>query len=119
MDFYLVTVRVKDMDKSVEFYSGLLGLPVRSRRQSGSGSELCFFGLEGQPQIELIYNPAEPEVTYSGFNLAVSVDDLDAATAMLEAHGYPIHAGPTSPGPNVRFTHFLDPNGIVVSLHQK
>lgn len=114
MEFSLVTVHVKDMDKSIEFYNGALGMDIVSRREGGR-NQLCFLGKEGQPQIELVSGSGDEEVIYSGFSIGFYVDSTDAAVKQLESKGYAVHSS-SSPAPTVRITHFLDPNGITIAL---
>ncbi|MDR3123771.1 MAG: VOC family protein [Treponema sp.] len=115
MTYTHTTVPVSDMDKSIGFYQGLLGLKLVRRVPSGNG-ELAFLGEAGQPNIELICRPGEPKPVYSGFTLGFRVDSLKDGTAKLEQAGYPLVRGPVSPSPAVTFSFFHDPDGIEIQL---
>jgi lactoylglutathione lyase len=115
MTYMHTTVRVKDMERSLGFYQGLLGLKLVRRSPSGNG-ELAFLGEAGQPNIELICHPGEETPPYSGFTLGFRVDSLKEGTAKLEQSGYPLVRGPVSPNPAVSFSFFHDPNGIEIQL---
>ena len=115
MIYLHTTVHVRDMEKSLGFYQGLLGLGLVRRGPSGNG-ELAFLGEAGQPNIELICRPGEDLPACSGFSLGFRVESLDAGTALLEQAGYPLVRGPVSPNPAVRFSFFRDPDGIEIQL---
>jgi lactoylglutathione lyase len=115
MTYMHTTVHVSDMEKSLGFYQGLLGLGLVRRSPSGDG-ELAFLGEAGQPNIELICRPGETKPAYSGFTLGFRVDSLKDWTARLEQAGYPLVRGPISPNPAVSFSFFHDPDGIEIQL---
>jgi lactoylglutathione lyase len=115
MTYMHTTVYVSDMERSLGFYQGLLGLKLVRRSPSGNG-ELAFLGEAGQPNIELICHPGEEKPAYSGFSLGFRVDSLKEGTAKLEQAGYPLVRGPISPNPAVSFSFFHDPDGIEIQL---
>ncbi len=116
MKFAFVTIYVKDMDKSISFYNGLLGLEITMRRLTGDGGEMAMLGGAGSSQVELLYVPQAPAADYSGFSVGIEVADLDEAAAFLAREGYPIQRGPASPAPDVRFAFIQDPNGVEIEL---
>jgi lactoylglutathione lyase len=115
MIYMHTTIHVSDMEKSLGFYQGLLGLNLVRRSPSGNG-ELAFLGENGQPNIELICHPGEEKPAYSGFSLGFRVESLKEGTAALEQAGYPLVRGPLSPNPAVSFSFFHDPDGVEIQL---
>jgi lactoylglutathione lyase len=115
MTYMHTTVYVRDMEKSLGFYQGLLGLNLVRRSPSGSG-ELAFLGEAGQPNIELICHPGEAVPAPGGFSLGFRVESLREGTAKLEQAGYPLVRGPISPNPAVSFSFFHDPDGLEIQL---
>jgi lactoylglutathione lyase len=115
MIYMHTTVYVSDMEKSLSFYQGLLGLKLVRRSPSGNG-ELAFLGEAGQPNIELICHPGEEKPAHSGFTLGFRVESLKDGTAKLEQAGCPLVRGPVSPNPAVSFSYFHDPDGIEIQL---
>ncbi|MDL2233128.1 VOC family protein [Ruminococcaceae bacterium OttesenSCG-928-L11] len=115
MHFDFITVYVADMEASIRFYNGLLGLEVLRRHPIEDG-ELAFLGVDGQPTIEIISGPAFADNTYNGFSIGIAVPSLDDATKRMEENGYPLVRGPISPNPSARFSYFRDPHGIEVQL---
>ena len=105
-----VTVRVRDVEKSVRFYEEFAGLHVTRRLPTGP---VFLSAGEGECSMELI----QSDVTYAGSGISVGfhVDDVDAQREKLLAAGYeptPI----TSPNPSVRFFFVNDPDGLQVQF---
>lgn len=48
-----ITLRVRDLEASLNFYHSILGLPI-DRRFESRGRQIVMLGTEGQPKIELI-----------------------------------------------------------------
>jgi len=112
MHFTHVTLHVKDIEQSLAFYHGALGMPV-ARRLSGADGPV-FLGGAGGPLIELIGGAERP--AFAGFSLGFTVPSLADAEAALAAAGYPKVRGPISPRPGVAFSFFKDPGGAEIEL---
>ena len=112
MKFYHVTLRVKDLEKSLAFYQGVLGLPILRRSPAARGP--VFLGEKGQPTVELVGETEAP--SFAGFSVGFEVDSLEEATKKMEAAGYPRIRGPNSPSPDVVFSFFKDPDGVEIQL---
>ena len=119
MKFSFVTIYVQDMDKSLEFYHNALGLGIVERRFVDSGGEMAMVGEEGQPTIELLFDPVYAQNSYTGFSIGIEVESLDEAVAHLESYGCFVVRGPYSPTPDVRFSFVRDPNDIAVELIER
>jgi lactoylglutathione lyase len=104
---YLHTmVRVRDLDKSLEFYCGRLGLKeIRRMDNPGGRFTLVFLAApedearanaEKAPMLELTYNwDAEDYGSARNFgHLAFVVDDIYATCAKLQAAGVTINRPP-------------------------
>ncbi|MFT4145810.1 MAG: VOC family protein [Mobilitalea sp.] len=112
MKFSLATLYVKDMEKSLEFYNTLIGLPIVRRQVIGEGNELVFLGA-GDTLLELI--PTDGNVQYAGFSIGFEVEDLLAAKEQLENNGYKIKRE-MSPNPSLTLCFLDGPNGEEVEL---
>lgn len=122
---YLHTmVRVTDLDASLAFYCGKLGLIELSRRDHEQGRfTLVFLGAPGdagqgmqQPMVELTYN-WDPESYEGGRNfghLAYEVDDIYAACERLRAGGVIINRPPR----DGRMAFVRSPDNISIELLQ-
>ncbi len=114
--------RVKDLEKTVDFYQNVLGLEQTSRSTSGRGSQLVFFKAPGSDEeIEICKfdesGPVQvgPDLTH----LAFEVEDLEEFAKLAAAKGYPLSDGPhkSSSGSVIAF---LDaPEGYEIELIQK
>ncbi len=116
MNFCWVTLPVKDLEASLAFYNGILGLQIYSKH-SGNGIEMAMLGEENQPKIELIYMSDKQDKTFhSDISVGIAVESLDSAIQHLKTNQIPIASGPVSPAPNTRFFFVLDPDGYEVQL---
>jgi lactoylglutathione lyase len=118
-------VRVKDLEKSLEFYCKQLGLVEISRRESQQGRfTLVFLSApndiveeQNSPLIELTYNWDTEE--YSGGrnfgHLAFQVDDIYSLCEKLQSSGIIINRPPR----DGRMAFVRSPDGISIELLQK
>ena len=117
-------IRVKDQDKSIDFYTRHLGMKViRQKNFEGGRFTNTFIGYgdeSSEAVIELTYNwdQNEPYSHGSGFgHLAVGVPDIYATCEALEAEGVSI---PRKPGPMMHGTTVIafieDPDGYKIEL---
>ncbi len=118
------TLKVKDLDESVRFYTEVIGLKLNRRFNAGPESEIAFLG-DGMyagdgtsaTEIELICVKGSSTVSVGeDISWGFVVDSLDDTMASLKAKGVAIHSGPFSPAPFIRFIYILDPNGFKLQL---
>ncbi len=128
MSRYLHTmIRVKDLDKSVDFYTRLMGMKeLRRNEVPGGRYTLAFVGFESNPEqaeIELTHN-WDQETPYdvgSGFgHFAVGVPDVAAACEEVTAGGGKVTrpAGPVKHGTTI-IAFVEDPDGYKIELIQR
>ncbi len=120
-------LRVKNLEKSVEFYTKLLGMKELRRREVPDGKyTLVFVGYGETPgvnEIELTFNWDQTEgyELGTGFgHLAVGLPDVYKACDELKAAGAKItrEAGPVKFGTTV-IAFVEDPDGYKVELVQR
>ncbi len=120
-------IRVKDLDKSVDFYTRLLGMTELRRMEFPGGKfTLCFLGYgpeESEAVLELTYNwdQEDPYDLGSGYgHIALAAPDIYETCKELEAAGCPM---PRPPGPmkhGSRVIAFVeDPDGYKIELVQR
>ncbi|MBQ3078004.1 MAG: VOC family protein [Clostridia bacterium] len=101
------TINVSDMQKSLDFYCGLLKLEVvRKIGEIGDPMCICFLGEQGKTQHELICNATKPEpsaTTSFGF----TPDNLEE---IVEA------CKDTAVKASERFWFVKDPDGYKIQL---
>jgi lactoylglutathione lyase len=132
MEYLHTMVRVADIDASLDFYCGALGLEEMSRYENDRGRfTLVFLAAPGDaeraranqaPMVELTYNwPVEGEdgETYAGGrnfgHLAYRVDDIYAACERLQANGVTINRPPR----DGHMAFVRSPDGISIELLQR
>ncbi len=129
MSSYLHTmVRVRDLERSVRFYTGLLGMREIRRNEVPDGRyTLAFVGFDdnahGQAEIELTYNwdQATDYEVGSGFgHFAVGVPDVAAACEHVRTGGGKVtrEAGPVKFGTTV-IAFVEDPDGYKIELIER
>ena len=127
MEYLHTMVRVTDLDQSLDFYCGKLGLVEMSRIVSEQGRYTLVYlaapddaeeaKTTKRPLVELTYN-WDPEVYTGGRNfghLAFAVDDIYATCGKLQEAGVTINRPPRDG--YMAFIH--SPDNISIELLQK
>jgi len=127
MNYLHTMVRVSDLDQSLEFFCGKLGLVEIDRKDSEKGRfTLIFLAAPGDaeaariskaPLVELTYN-WDPEDYTGGRNfghLAYAVDDIYALCQTLMDRGVTINRPPR----DGHMAFIRTPDGISIELLQK
>jgi lactoylglutathione lyase len=113
--------RVSDLEKTVSFYTDVLGLKEIRRHTSPRGSQLVFLQTPGsEEEIELCkFDESGPVNVGSDItHLAFEVDDLEAFAKHAAAKGYPLSDGPTKTGSGGMIAFIDAPEGYEVELIQ-
>lgn len=114
--------RVCDLDRTLEFYTKVLGLEMVRRSKSPRGSELVFLKAPGsEEEIEICkFDESGPVVVGPDLtHLAFAVDDMDAFAKHAAALGYPLSDGPTRTSSGSIIAFVDAPEGYEVELIQK
>lgn len=120
-------IRVKDLDRSLEFYTKHLGMKELRRREVPDGKyTLAFVGYGETPgvnEIELTFNWDQTDGYDLGSafgHLAVGLPDVYKACAEMKANGVTVtrEAGPVKFGTTV-IAFVEDPDGYKVELVQR
>jgi lactoylglutathione lyase len=112
-------IRVKDLEATLEFYIGFLGLKETRRHPIGDEATLVFLSDEaGTHEIELTYNHdgRDYDLGNQFGHLAFLVDDLPAVQAEVEKRGWWSRASKPEAGTKYIFVH--DPNGYDIEILQ-
>ncbi|MDF0645449.1 MAG: VOC family protein [Nitrospira sp.] len=120
--FLHTRMRVSDLDRTIRFYTEVLGLDVLQRKTSPRGSQLAFLRVPNSDElIELTsFPPSGPvHVQADLVHLAFQVDNLEDTIAALGAKGVPITDGPTTTSSGSRFIFIDAPDGYEVELIER
>jgi lactoylglutathione lyase len=126
--FLHTMLRVGNLERSVAFYTNLLGMKELRRRDVPDGKyTLVFLGYgegnkEGQGEIELTYNYGVEryEIGTAFGHLAVGVPDVKAACEAVRAGGGRVtrEAGPVKFGTTI-IAFVEDPDGYKIELIER
>ena len=129
---------VSNLERSVDFYTRLLGFKVETRLQikspgieqitgfAGAHLDACIVSIEGF-RLELIQYLSPPGVkldtrtnNVGAAHVGLWVDDVEAKYREMLAAGVRFRGAPTSSLPGrPKVTYFLDPDGITLELMQR
>jgi lactoylglutathione lyase len=114
-----VGIQVRNLDRSIKFYTEVLGLPLRQRVRLNETTELAFLPL-GESEIELICKSTEYTFAKEGIvhHLTFRVDDVAGMLDHLRKHGVElIHEQPlVLEKLGVRIAFFWGPDGEKLEL---
>jgi lactoylglutathione lyase len=117
---YLHTrIRVSDMDKTLKFYSEVLGLKILESKTSPRGSKLVFLKAPGtDSEIELCSFPdsGKIDVPEDLVHMAFQVENLEETIQRLEKSGVPITEGPIENSNGTKFVFTEDPDKYEIEL---
>lgn len=115
MRFTLVTLQVSDMEKSLVFYTKLLGMPIIEQFTNKFGEKIAMLGQKNAPHVELI-EKREILPPYAGISIGFEVGDARAIIQEITKIYKCDPVGPISPDPSLRFFFIKDPDGYQVQL---
>jgi lactoylglutathione lyase len=119
-------IRVGDLDRSIKFYTDVLGMKLLRRKDYPDGKfTLAFVGYGPETEhavVELTYNWGTGKYDLgNGFgHIAIEVDDVYAACEEIKNRGGKVtrEAGPMKHGSTV-IAFVEDPDGYKIELIQK
>lgn len=117
MDFCWITLNVKNMEESLKFYNGLLGIKIFRRFSPNPGVNIAMVGEKYGPKIELICSENNnSKIQSRGISIGFEVKSLDEAVKYMKSKGIAIKRGPISPSPGIKFFFIDDPNGVEIQI---
>lgn len=119
-------LRVGDLQRSIDFYTRLLGMNLlRTTDRPEQKYSLAFVGYGSNPdhaELELTYNYGveQYEMGAAFGHIAIAVDDAAAACARIKAAGGTVtrEAGPVKGG-NTVIAFVQDPDGYKIELIER
>jgi catechol 2,3-dioxygenase-like lactoylglutathione lyase family enzyme len=117
------TSAAPDPEAAAAVWEAAFGARIVNRVQAGRtcGIVLDLAGRAALPSSRCRPGtPAPPKPPFLGLeHVGLTVDDLDAAMAALEAKGIARISGPSEPRPGVRIAFFAAPDGVQVELIER
>jgi lactoylglutathione lyase len=111
-------IRVRDLDRSIDFYSAFLGLRETRRKDLGDAVLVFLADADEHHYIELTYNKDGRD--YDAGNqfghLAFFADDLGAVVAQVEEKGWDYRGSRPETGSEYIFV--KDPDGFDIEILQ-
>ena len=123
-DLLHTMIRVEDLERSVRFYTEVLGLREQRRKVLEKADATLVFLTDEREQhaIELTYNHdgRDYELGNQFGHFAFGVQDLDRVREELQSHGVEFSRGPyrVSEGGS-RIAFIRDPDGIEIELIER
>lgn len=123
MKFLHTMIRVKDLQKSLDFYQKLLNMSFVKKKRLDD-CELYFLeDKEQTAQIELTFNDDTPENGYTNGNafghFAFSVESMDEFTKKMNELGYEYLYEPFIIYTGTKIAFVKDPDGNEIELIEK
>src|SRR5947209_5326979 len=117
--FLHTRLKVRDLDRSIAFYTTHFGMVCRDRKTSPRGSQLAFMTMPGSPtELELAYLPWDPDFQLPEdiFHLAFSVEDMATAIARFREAGVKVTEEPSKRRDGGEMAFIEDPDGYELEL---
>ena len=117
MKFHHISLRVKDFEASLNFYTTLTKLHIAKQFSANGGNVAYLENAAGETEIELIAMPDSQTFEGKGMFLCFATDDLETA------HTYAVEAGMNpspirNPEPTAKYFYVYDPDGVSVQLRE-
>ncbi|GGJ09657.1 glutathione transferase FosA [Alicyclobacillus cellulosilyticus] len=112
--FNHVTIDVSDLERSLTFYTQVLGMRLVHKARHDAYLEwgMAWVCLQERPALP----KPRPQLGVNHVAFSIAPDDFHEAVAVLRSHGVPIVRGPVQRGAGWT-VNFLDPDGMQLELH--
>lgn len=112
-----ITLHVCDMENSLSFYCGVLGMEVASAVDGVA--TIRFLKTDSDLLLELIHIEDETvETPGKGVSFGLETENIEGLVAKLKEHNIPV-SNPVNPNPMFRFYFLQDPDGYNIQLVER
>lgn len=116
------TIRVKDLEKSANFYMNVLGLSeIKNRTQK---PHIRWFSMGEGRELHIARGNSDLIKTNVGVHMALRLEDFDAFLAQLSRHNINRHNSKgiqdsiTTRADGIRQVYFQDPDGYWIEVNE-
>ncbi|NIP29593.1 MAG: hypothetical protein GTO02_04520 [Candidatus Dadabacteria bacterium] len=115
-----VAIIVENMDKSLPFYSEVLGLTILHDGRKDRGDKKSFLGIKEKAFVALTENPdknLDQDIIESVCHIAFKVADIERAKNDLSSKGVEFIEEKANDNGKIVAYHFLDPDGLELEIY--
>ena len=117
MQFVHLTIMVKNLEASIEFYTMMTELKIARRFYAGLGEIAFLTNADGETEIELVAMPEGQKFEGKGLTVCFETDKLDAMHQMAEEKGLN-PSDMRNPNPKSRYFYVYDHDRVSVEIKQ-
>ena len=117
MKFHHISLRVRDFERSMKFYTELAGLTVTKQIAPPGANVAYLANSAGDTEVELICIPESQCYEGKGMFLCFAANDLEAVHKKALEGGY----NPSDirqPEPDAKYFYVYDPDGVSVQFRE-
>lgn len=117
--FLHTRLKVRDLDRAIDFYSRHLGFKLRERKTSPRGTQLAFMHMDGTPtELELAFLPWDVDFKLDEdiFHLAFEVTGMAKVVEAMRAAGVKVTEEPMQTSSGSWMAFIEDPDGYEIEL---
>jgi lactoylglutathione lyase len=117
--FLHTRLKVRDLERSITFYTRYFNMVCRGRKTSPRGSQLAFLTMPGSPtELELAYLPWDPDFQLPEdiFHLAFRIKNMSEMIEQMRTDGVKITEEPSRRSGNGDMAFIEDPDGYEIEL---
>ncbi len=118
---------VSDLDRTIDFYTRLLGMDIMRLRQQDETTQVGYLGYGSEdegPALEMIQSGEATnsvEIPAWAGHIAIMVSDLYPLCEKLKSAGveFSQEPHPNRPGSRDHMAYILDPDGYIIELNER
>ena len=117
MKFHHISLRVKNFEDSMRFYTQLAGLTVQKQFEAGGGNVAYLADAADDTEVEIIALPQGQTFEGKGMFLCFATDNLE----LVHERAVSLNYNPSDirhPEPDAKYFYVYDPDGVSVQFRE-